>query len=89
MHQADVAEREADRHAGADQGPLARLEGDLVSGPQIGARITGMGVCRQRQPGVEPPDLHGDRRGAGRLAGALVGGLVGGLRDRKRVSHED
>jgi len=58
VHQADVSIREGDGHTGADQRPLAGSELEVFGGHEVGTGVSRMCVRRQRQIGVEPPDVH-------------------------------
>ena len=56
MHQADVTLRHGHRDAGTHQRRAARRQLGVLGGDQVGAGVTGVGVRRQRQVGVEPAD---------------------------------
>jgi hypothetical protein len=58
VHQGDVPLRQRDRDPGRHQRPLPRFERHVDRGHQVGARVAGVRVGRQRQPRVE--QLDGD-----------------------------
>jgi hypothetical protein len=53
MGESRIPLRERDGDAGRDEGPFARREGDVDAREQVGTRVAGMGVGRQRQAGIE------------------------------------
>lgn len=53
MGESRIPLRESDGDAGRDEGPFARPEGDVDAREEIGTRVAGIGVGRQRQAGVE------------------------------------
>lgn len=60
VHESGVALRQRHRDAGAHEGSFARLEGQIAGGDQVGSRVAGFGVGRDRDIGVESgqQDLH-------------------------------
>jgi hypothetical protein len=58
VHEPCVPIWQRDAHAGADDGPLARLQIHVGSEVQITARIAGVSALRDRQIWIEPPDEH-------------------------------
>lgn len=71
VDQCDVAVRQRDRDPGRHEGTFARSEVDIDGGVQVRTRVTGMGVRRQREVGVEALDRDLE------VTGSVVGGLRG------------
>jgi hypothetical protein len=63
MHEPCVPIWQGDAHAGADCGPLARLQIQVRSEVQITTRIARVSAVRDWQIWIEPPDQHLDRSG--------------------------
>ena len=66
QHQAGLAIRNLDRHAGADRGPLAGGQHAVLERVQVESGIAGIRPGRQPRAGVEPPDS--ERHANGRLS---------------------
>ena len=54
MHEGDVSVGQRDRDPGRNQRPLPRLQRHVDRCHQVGPGVTGVGVGRQRQVGVQP-----------------------------------
>jgi hypothetical protein len=59
MHQADVPVRERERHPGAHERAPARRKFHVFGGDEVGPRVAGMRIGRQRKIKVKPLHLDG------------------------------
>ena len=75
-----------DGHPGGDEPPLTRFEHHILTGPQVGARITRVGVRRRFQAVVEHFQLHLHCWCAELRPGQLRRGIRGSLLDGSLLS---